>query len=61
MKRLVTGGAGYTGSPEGQQLLEGGHEKAVPEGIRFLKPPLRECAGTVLGDGRDGVFALRRT
>jgi UDP-glucose 4-epimerase len=70
VKLLVTGGAGYVGSVVAHQLIEAGHEtvvldnlvkgheKAVPEGARFLKGDLLDPGWTrdVLSEGFDGVL-----
>lgn len=73
MKLLVTGGAGYVGSVCSAHLLDAGHEvtvlddlstghrDAVPDGARFVEAELADAAGTLLGEGFDGVlhFAAR--
>ena len=70
MKLLVTGGAGYIGSVVAYQLVEAGHEtvvldslvkgheKAVPEGARFLRGDLLDPEWTrdALSEGFDGVL-----
>ena len=70
MKLLVTGGAGYIGSVVANQLLEEGHEtvvldnlskgheRALPEGARFVKGDLLDAEGLrgTLTEGFDGVF-----
>jgi UDP-glucose 4-epimerase len=70
VKLLVTGGAGYIGSVVAHQLLRGGHEtvvldnlskgheKALPEGARFVKGDLLDAEGTrdALAEGFDGVL-----
>lgn len=73
MRLLVTGGAGYVGSVCSAHLVEHGHDvtvlddlstghaDAVPDGVRFVEAELGEAAGSVLGEGFDGVlhFAAR--
>lgn len=70
MKLLVTGGAGYIGSVVTHQLLEAGHEtvvldnlskgheRAVPEGCRFVGADLLEADNVreALAEGFDGVL-----
>jgi UDP-glucose 4-epimerase len=70
VKLLVTGGAGYIGSVVALQLLEAGHEtvvldnlskgheRAVPEGCRFVEGDLLDQAGVrdALAEGFDGVL-----
>ena len=70
MKLLVTGGAGYIGSVVAAQLLEAGHEvvvldnlakgheRAVPQGVRFVQADLldTEQVNRVLAEGFDGVL-----
>ena len=70
MKLLVTGGAGYIGSVVAHQLVEAGHdtavldnlakghERAVPQGTRFLRCDLLDQEGTrdALSEGFDGVL-----
>ncbi|GDY30302.1 UDP-glucose 4-epimerase GalE [Gandjariella thermophila] len=68
MKLLVTGGAGYVGSVCAARLVEAGHEvvvvddlstghaDAVPEGCRFVEGDVSEVAGSLLGEGFDGVL-----
>jgi UDP-glucose 4-epimerase len=70
VKLLVTGGAGYIGSVVAHQLLQAGHEtvvldnlskgheKALPEGVRFVKGDLLDAVGTreSLAKGFDGVL-----
>ena len=70
MKLLVTGGAGYIGSVVAHQLLQEGHEtvvldnlskgheRALPEGARFLKGDLLDAEGMrdALAEGFDGVL-----
>jgi UDP-glucose 4-epimerase len=70
VKLLVTGGAGYIGSIVAHQLLEAGHEtvvldnlskgheRAVPEGCRFVEGDLldRGGIGGALAEGFDGVL-----
>jgi len=70
VKLLVTGGAGYIGSVVAYQLVEAGHEtvvldslvkgheKAVPEGARFLRGDLLDPEWTrdALSEGFDGVL-----
>ncbi|MEU6646800.1 UDP-glucose 4-epimerase GalE [Saccharomonospora sp. NPDC046836] len=68
MKLVVTGGAGYVGSVCTARLIEAGHEvtvvddlstghaDAVPEGARFVEGDAAEVAGTLLGQGFDGVL-----
>ncbi|MDP8948688.1 MAG: UDP-glucose 4-epimerase GalE [Actinomycetota bacterium] len=70
MKLLVTGGAGYIGSVVAHQLLQEGHEtvvldnlfkgheKALPEGARFVKGDLLDAEGIrgALAEGFDGVL-----
>ena len=70
MKLLVTGGAGYIGSVVAHQLLQEGHEtvvldnlikgheRAVPEGCRFVGGDLLDLEGLrdVLSEGFDGVL-----
>ena len=70
MKLLVTGGAGYIGSVVAHQLLQGGHEtvvldnlskgheRALPEGARFVEGDLLDAEGTrdALAEGFDGVL-----
>jgi UDP-glucose 4-epimerase len=70
VKLLVTGGAGYIGSVVANQLLEEGHEtvvldnlskgheRALPEGARFVKGDLLDAEGLrgTLTEGFDGVF-----
>ena len=72
MKLLVTGGAGYIGSVVASQLVEAchetvvldnlskGHEKAIPEGTRFVRGDLLDGEGLcdVLAEGFDGVVHL---
>jgi UDP-glucose 4-epimerase len=70
LKLLVTGGAGYVGSVVAHQLLEAGHEtvvldnltkgheRAIPEGARFLESDLLDPEATrgALSEGFDGVL-----
>ena len=70
MKLLVTGAAGYIGSVVAHQLLEAGqetvvldnlskgHEKAIPEGVRFVRGDLLDAEGMrdALAEGFDGVL-----
>ena len=70
MRLLVTGGAGYIGSVVAHQLLEEGHEvvvlddlskgheKALPEGVRFVRGDLLDAERTrdSLDEGFDGVL-----
>jgi UDP-glucose 4-epimerase len=70
LKLLVTGGAGYIGSVVASRLVEvghetvvldnlsNGHERAVPEGARFVKGDLLDARRLrcVLGEGFDGVL-----
>jgi UDP-glucose 4-epimerase len=70
VKLLVTGGAGYIGSVVAHQLLEAGHEtvvldnlskgheKAVPEGTRFVRCDLlaADKVRGALAEGFDGVL-----
>ncbi|WP_253776178.1 UDP-glucose 4-epimerase GalE [Goodfellowiella coeruleoviolacea] len=68
MKLLVTGGAGYVGSVCAARLVEAGHEvvvvddlstghaDAVPDGCRFVEGDLADVAGSLLGEGFDGVL-----
>jgi UDP-glucose 4-epimerase len=70
LKLLVTGGAGYIGSVVAHQLVEAGHktvvldnllkghERAIPEGSKFLKVDLldREATREALREGFDGVL-----
>ena len=70
MKLLVTGGAGYIGSVVAHQLLQEGHEvsvldnlskgheRAVPEGCRFVGVDLLDAGGVndALAEGFDGVL-----
>ncbi len=70
MKLLVTGGAGYIGSVVAHQLLEAGqetvvldnltkgHERALPEGARFVRGDLLDAEGMrdALAEGFDGVL-----
>ena len=70
MKFLVTGGAGYIGSVVAHQLVEAGHEtvvldnlgkgheRAIPEGTRFVRVDLLdpEATRTTLSEGFDGVL-----
>jgi UDP-glucose 4-epimerase len=70
VKLLVTGGAGYIGSVVAHQLLQEGHEthvldnlskgheRALPEGARFVKGDLLDAEGIrdALDQGFDGVL-----
>jgi UDP-glucose 4-epimerase len=70
VKLLVTGAAGYIGSVVAHQLLEAGqetvvldnlskgHEKAIPEGVRFVRGDLLDAEGMrdALAEGFDGVL-----
>jgi UDP-glucose 4-epimerase len=70
VRLLVTGGAGYIGSVVAHQLLEEGHEvvvldnlskgheKALPEGVRFVRGDLLDAERTrdSLAEGFDGVL-----
>jgi UDP-glucose 4-epimerase len=70
VKLLVTGGAGYIGSVVANQLLQGGHEtvvldnlskgheRAIPEGARFVRGDLLDAEETrdSLAEGFDGVL-----
>jgi UDP-glucose 4-epimerase len=70
VKLLVTGGAGYIGSIVAHQLLQEGHEvsvldnlskgheRAVPEGCRFVGVDLLDAGGVsdALAEGFDGVL-----
>jgi UDP-glucose 4-epimerase len=70
VKLLVTGGAGYIGSVVAHQLVEAGHEttvldnlskgheRAVPEGARFIRCDLLDAEelNNVLAGGFDGVL-----
>jgi UDP-glucose 4-epimerase len=70
MKLLVTGGAGYVGSVVAAQLLDAGHEvvvldnlskgheRAVPQGARFVQADLldAEHINRVLAEGFDGAL-----
>jgi UDP-glucose 4-epimerase len=70
LKLLVTGGAGYIGSIVANRLVEAGHEtvvldnlsngheRAVPEGARFVKGDLLDAPRlrSVLSEGFDGVL-----
>jgi UDP-glucose 4-epimerase len=70
LKLLVTGGAGYIGSIVANRLVEAGHEtvvldnlsngheRALPEGARFVKGDLLDARRlrSVLSEGFDGVL-----